>query len=55
VFGFLVQFGSWEAPFIVAAILLVIGAAVWAFWLDPETSVVEAQETPGHATAAAAT
>jgi D-galactonate transporter len=41
VFGVLVQFGSWQAPFIVAASLLVIGAAVWGFWLDPSTSVVE--------------
>jgi MFS family permease len=55
VFGFLVQFGSWEAPFIVAATLLIVGAAVWAFWLNPETSVVETQETPGVASAAAAT
>jgi hypothetical protein len=23
--------------------LLVVGAGVWAFWLDPECSVVEAQ------------
>jgi hypothetical protein len=35
-----VQYGSWEAPFIVAATLLVMGAAVWAFWLDPEASVI---------------
>jgi len=41
VFGFLVQFGSWQAPFVVAASLLVIGAAIWAFWLDPSISVVE--------------
>ncbi len=41
VFGVLVQVGSWVAPFIVAAALLVIGAAVWAFWLDPERSVLE--------------
>ncbi len=40
VFGFLAQYGNWQAPFIVAAVLLVIGAAVWAFWLDPERSVV---------------
>jgi len=42
VFGFLAQYGSWQAPFIVAAVLLVIGAAVWAFWLDPDRSVVDA-------------
>ena len=41
VFGVLVQFGSWQAPFIVAASLLVLGSAVWAFWLDPGVSVVE--------------
>ncbi|HZP76738.1 MAG TPA: MFS transporter [Pseudolabrys sp.] len=41
VFGYLAQIGSWQAPFIVAAALLVLGAAVWAFWLDPEKSVLE--------------
>ena len=41
VFGILVQFGSWQAPFIVAAALLVVGAGIWAFWLDPEASVLE--------------
>ena len=40
----LVQYGNWQAPFIVAAGLLVIGAAVWAFWLDPDASVVEMQQ-----------
>jgi hypothetical protein len=45
VIGFLVQVGSWVAPFIVAAGLLVVGAAVWAFWLDPEKSVLEQPET----------
>src|SRR5262249_52885776 len=41
VFGILVALGSWQAPFIVAAALLVIGAAIWAFWLDPDVSVIE--------------
>jgi sugar phosphate permease len=41
VFGVLVQVGSWVAPFIVAAGLLVLGACVWAFWLDPEAPVLE--------------
>ncbi len=41
VFGILVQYGSWQAPFIIAAVLLIFGAGVWAFWLDPEVSVIE--------------
>ena len=41
VFGILVQFGSWQAPFIVAASLLVVGALIWAFWLDPSVSVLD--------------
>jgi sugar phosphate permease len=43
VFGFLVQYGNWQAPFIVAASLLVIGAAIWLFWLDPDKAVLEQQ------------
>ena len=54
VFGFLVQYGNWQAPFIVAASLLVLGAAVWAFWLDPDVSVLEVQQRPATAPAAAA-
>jgi len=53
VFGVLVQFGSWQAPFIVAASLLVLGAAVWGFWLDPSTSVVEAKKLETAASLAA--
>ena len=41
VFGILVARGSWVAPFIVAACLLFIGAAIWAFWIDPEVSVID--------------
>jgi sugar phosphate permease len=40
VFGILVQLGSWQAPFIVAAALLVAGSAVWAFWLDPDGQIL---------------
>jgi sugar phosphate permease len=48
VFGFLVQYGNWQAPFIVAAALLVIGAGVWAFWLDPDKSVLDARGASRH-------
>jgi sugar phosphate permease len=40
VFGYLAQGGNWEAPFIVAATLLVAGAAIWAFWLDPDKHIL---------------
>ena len=33
--------GSWQAPFIIAAVLLVFGAGIWAFWLNPEVSAIE--------------
>lgn len=42
VFGLLAQLGSWQAPFIVAATLLVAGSAVWAFWLDPDRQILAA-------------
>jgi sugar phosphate permease len=42
VFGYLAQGGNWQAPFIVAAGLLVIGSAVWAFWLDPDKPILMA-------------
>jgi sugar phosphate permease len=41
VFGFLVARGSWIAPFVVAACLLFVGAGIWAFWIDPEVSVID--------------
>jgi sugar phosphate permease len=46
VFGYLAQYENWGAPFIVSAALLVAGAAIWAFWLDPDQSVVEAHDMP---------
>jgi sugar phosphate permease len=41
VFGYLANGGNWEAPFIVAACLLVAGSAVWAFWLDPDKAILQ--------------
>jgi sugar phosphate permease len=46
VFGYFAQTGNWEAPWIIAAIMLVIGAGIWGFWLDPERSVIEKHEEP---------
>lgn len=43
VFGFFVQKGSWVVPFLVTAGILIIGALIWAFLIDPEKSVVNAQ------------
>jgi MFS family permease len=53
VFGYLAQYLDWRAPFIVAAALLVAGAAIWAFWLDPDRSVVEPHDVPVAVPAAA--
>ncbi|HEY2645368.1 MAG TPA: MFS transporter [Candidatus Acidoferrales bacterium] len=41
VFGFFAQRGSWVAPFFVTAAVLLGGALIWAFLIDPELSVVE--------------
>ncbi len=46
VFGYLAQYANWQAPFIVAAALLVIGSVIWAFWLNPDRSVVEHHDAP---------
>ena len=44
IFGILVNNGSWVAPFVVSACLLFVGAAIWAFWIDPEQSVIDKGE-----------
>jgi sugar phosphate permease len=41
VFGFLVERGSWVAPFYVTAAVLAVGSLVWIFLIDPQQSVVE--------------
>jgi len=41
IFGFLVQRGSWVTPFFITATVLLTGALVWTFLIDPERSVVE--------------
>jgi sugar phosphate permease len=54
VFGYFAQIGNWQAPWIIAAIMLVIGAGIWGFWLDPERSVVEKDATTAAAVPAPA-
>jgi sugar phosphate permease len=41
VFGFFAQRGFWIAPFFVTAGVLLGGALIWTFLIDPEVSVVE--------------
>ena len=49
IFGILVSRGNWVAPFVISACLTFIGAGIWAFWIDPEQSVIDRGEgTPGH-------
>ncbi|MGH9356819.1 MAG: MFS transporter, partial [Terriglobia bacterium] len=43
VFGFLVQSGFWIMPFFITAGVLVGGALIWTFLINPEMSVVEAE------------
>jgi sugar phosphate permease len=50
VFGILVNRGNWVAPFVISACLTFIGAGIWAFWIDPDVSVIDrGQGTPGPA------
>jgi sugar phosphate permease len=41
IFGILVAGGNWVAPFVVSSCLLFVGAGIWAFWIDPEQSVID--------------
>ncbi|WP_027415481.1 MFS transporter [Aneurinibacillus terranovensis] len=41
VFGALTQHGYWTAPFTVEAVLLVIGASIWLFLIQPDKPVVD--------------
>jgi MFS family permease len=46
VFGFFAQRGFWIAPFFVTATVLLSGALIWTFLIDPERSVVEVAGHP---------
>jgi len=41
IFGALVQRGFWITPFFISAGVLLTGALIWAFLIDPERSVVQ--------------
>jgi MFS family permease len=41
IFGYFFDRGSWIVPFLVTAGVMVIGAFLWAFLIDPEKSVVD--------------
>jgi sugar phosphate permease len=41
IFGALVQRGFWITPFLITAGVLLTGALIWTFLIDPERSVVE--------------
>jgi sugar phosphate permease len=47
IFGFLIQRGMWITPFFISAGVLLTGALIWAFLIDPEKSVVEDVTTVG--------
>jgi hypothetical protein len=41
VYGSLFNRGYWVAPFLVSAGVMILGALIWIFLIDPEQSVVE--------------
>ena len=46
VFGNLSQAGHWVAPFLLQACVLVIGALIWVFLIDPERQIVASPSLP---------
>lgn len=40
IFGYYFGKGSWTAPFFITSAVLLLGAAIWTFLIDPERSVV---------------
>jgi sugar phosphate permease len=49
VYGSLFNKGFWVAPFVVSAGVMVVGALIWTFLIDPEKSVVESPVSEGAA------
>jgi sugar phosphate permease len=49
VYGSLFNRGFWVAPFLVSAGVMIVGALIWTFLIDPEQSVVERRVSTGAA------
>jgi hypothetical protein len=47
VYGTFFGRGLWVAPFLITACILMAGALIWTFLIDPEKSVVEASVAVG--------
>jgi hypothetical protein len=45
VYGSLFNRGLWVAPFVVSAGVMLVGAFIWTFLINPEQSVVESART----------
>ena len=43
VFGYYFGIGSWMAPFFITSGVMLLGAFIWTFLINPEISVVEAR------------
>jgi sugar phosphate permease len=43
IYGYMFGKEMWVAPFILSAGVMVLGAVIWTFLIDPEKSVVEAR------------
>jgi len=40
IFGYYFGKGSWTAPFFITSAVMLLGAAIWTFLINPERSVV---------------
>jgi hypothetical protein len=43
IFGYYFGKGSWMVPFFITSGVMLLGALIWTFLINPERSVVEAQ------------
>jgi sugar phosphate permease len=47
IYGYFFDRGFWIVPFLVTAGVMLLGATLWTFLIDPETSVVARADAPG--------